>query len=66
MKDNKAFYNAMDAIFTQNIFVQHYNEMILDKIYKVRAKMDFCDDIYCREKLARQLLRLKRKFIRGR
>lgn len=66
MNRDSVFYNIADVIWTRNIFVQEYNAMILDKIFKVRAKMDFCDDIHHREKLARQLSRLKKMFIRGR
>lgn len=59
------FYNKVDTLLTQNIFVNLHNSHILEEIEKVRNKIDMCDDFQHREVLARKLARLRHKFIRG-
>lgn len=57
-------YNPNEHFWLHNIYVIYHNEWVLKKIKLLYERMEFCDDIQHREKIACQIKRWKRKFIR--
>ena len=62
----KCVYCATDCMNVQNLYLSIHNIDIENKIDKVRAKIDLCDDLAMRSHLARKIMRLKSEIIESR